>query len=159
MESTLRNYLYINLLNNHRGSSLRNTPQKRGVKNKMKVYKINTNKMKIEELDAPYDEESNCIDCDWVTEQLGCDFFDVVRIGNGDCVFVDDAGLHRKGIQPAFELDTYHQPLIGNGIVMGADSEGRSTEPNIKKRDLTKRVTYCALKMSFDFGAVKNRNN
>jgi hypothetical protein len=108
----------------------------------MKIYKINVLKQKIEELDAPTKESDGGIDIQFIADEIGCDFFDVVRINDGDCIYVDDIGLCRDGMQGAFNLDGYEQPLVGNGLVIGSNWEGESTEPVISKKDLTALIKF-----------------
>jgi len=110
----------------------------------MKIYKINVLKQKIEELDAPTKESDGGIDIQFIADEIGCEFFDVVRIGNGDCIYVDDMGLFRDGVQGAFNFANYgyEQPLVGNGLVIGSNWEGDSTEPVISKEDLTALIKF-----------------
>tara|TARA_R110000803_G_scaffold68080_4_gene129824 strand:- start:234 stop:605 length:372 start_codon:yes stop_codon:yes gene_type:complete len=123
----------------------------------MKVYKINPSKLTITELDAPYNEESGCIDNKFITEQIGCNYFDVVRLENGDCIFVDDEGMLREGVQPSFLLGGYEQPLIGNGLVIGSSMDGSSQSPVISKKSLTGRIKFCAV--IFEVNEETNTNN
>lgn len=46
----------------------------------------------------------------------------------GDCVFVDDEGLH-KGARRAFVIAGHDQALFGKGLMHGMDGEGNSIKP------------------------------
>lgn len=62
---------------------------------------------------------------DWRTiyEHIDCD--------TGDGIYVDDNGLITGDLteKKFFLLDTYHQPVVGKGLVLGVDDEGESTSP------------------------------
>jgi hypothetical protein len=56
--------------------------------------------------------------------------FDAVAMNEyGDTCFVDDEGLFHGWA--FFRIDGYDQPLAGRGLILGTDSEGRSTDPHI----------------------------
>lgn len=121
----------------------------------MKVYKINTEKLRVEEIDIPMGDSEGCIDLKQMIKEIGCDFFDVVRIGDGDCIFVDDEGLLRQGIQPCFFLNGYDAPLVGNGLVVGSNYEGSSEEPKISIDKLNRLISFGAVLLEGD----NNNNN
>ncbi len=108
----------------------------------MKIYKINAKERTIEQIEAPTSEDGGTIEIDFMLEQIGCHYFDVVRLDEGDCIFVDDEGLLRSGIQPAFGLSSYNAPLIGNALVIGSDYEGDSKQPKITLDKLTDMIEF-----------------
>ena len=123
----------------------------------MKVYKINVLKQKIEEVEAPFNKDDGGVDIKFIADEIGCDFFDVVRLSDGDAIFVDDMGLCRRGVQGAFNLKGYDQPLIGNGLVIGSNWEGESKEPVISKKDLTGLIQFGCVVLEGE-PAEKNNN-
>jgi hypothetical protein len=111
----------------------------------MRIYKLDSEKQTVEEIDAPTNEEGDMVDLDFMYEQIGCRCFDVVRLDECDCIFVDDEGLLRSGIQPAFGLSSYSSPLVGNALVIGSDFQGNSKPP---------KITLDKLKNMVEFGFV-----
>ena len=55
-----------------------------------------------------------------IYEHVGCEFFEVVNIGDHD-IYVDEEGLFKSDLK-FFEWEGYPQPLAGNGLIMGFDS-------------------------------------
>jgi hypothetical protein len=115
--------------------------QKRSVKKKMKIIKINAKESTIKEVDAP-EEEYGIMDTDWMCKEIGCTMFTTVRLSSGDYLFVDDEGLLRSGFQPAFQLDEYPQALVGNGLVVGANEDGSSAVPIISIDELKEKIKF-----------------
>jgi hypothetical protein len=72
---------------------------------------------------------------------LRCDLFDCVGLGNGDTLYVDDNGL-ATGSPYHFIVSDYPQPLVGRGLVLGADDEGESVSAKASLDDLRKRITF-----------------
>ena len=108
----------------------------------MKIYKINAKEKTIEQIEAPTSEDGGIVELDFMLEQIGCRCFDVVRLDEGDCIFVDDEGVLRSGIQPAFGLSSYNAPLVGNALVIGSDYEGNSKPPRITLDKLTDMIEF-----------------
>ena len=120
----------------------------------MKIYKIDAKERTIEQIDAPASDSEGTVDLDFMLEQIGCRCFDAVRLDDGDCIYVDDEGLLRSGIQPAFGLSSYNAPLVGNALVIGSDYEGNSKPPKITLDKLTDMIEFGFVVL--DSGNVNN---
>ena len=79
--------------------------------------------------------------------QLECQTFDIAHIGNGHDVYIDDEGL--LSIQhdtKFFSIEGYHQPLAGNGIVMGFEAEtGNTIDCTLTLDEIKARVKFHTL--------------
>jgi hypothetical protein len=79
---------------------------------------------------------------DHIYELIGCDLFDIARIGDdGDGIFVDDEGLGKEG-QKFFSCQEYPYPLAGKGLVLGCDMEGNSVTPKITLDELRATISW-----------------
>lgn len=107
----------------------------------MKILKINAKEGTVTELEAPMQDEE-CIDTDFMCDQIGCTMFTTVRLPNGDYLFVDDEGLLRSGMQPAFQMESYPQALVGNGLVIGGTPSGGSCEPKSSVKDIEDSIAF-----------------
>jgi len=60
---------------------------------------------------------------------------DVFCIGllwpNGDVLYVDDEGLLKRGMCLFDPGRRDHQPLAGNGLILGSDNEGNSVDAEL----------------------------
>lgn len=60
---------------------------------------------------------------------------DVFCIGlswpNGDVLYVDDEGLLKRGMRLFYPGRRDHQPLAGNGLILGSDNESNSTDAKL----------------------------
>ena len=77
----------------------------------------------------------------------GYDCFDCVVFNDKqDSAFVDDEAL-LKPIDPNnfFFIQGTAHPLCGNGVVLGCDREGESTDPQVSFEDFAKLVTQATL--------------
>lgn len=102
----------------------------------MKAYLIDPVQRTVEEVNYTGDYQQ-------IYELIGADCFDVCRINSaGDGIFVDDEGLLRYGLLPAFMTTLYGGPLAGRGLVLGVDSEGESVEPTISLESLRETLTF-----------------
>jgi hypothetical protein len=66
---------------------------------------------------------------DWktISPTIGCDVFTVVRLGNGDDLYVDDEGLLKVDANTVFiKVPWYPTPLAGSGLIMSCDQMGSS---------------------------------
>ena len=66
---------------------------------------------------------------DWKTiaPMIGCSLFDIVRLGNGDDLYVDDEGLLTADDDTVFiKVPWYPTPLAGSGLVMSSNEFGSS---------------------------------
>lgn len=84
---------------------------------------------------------------DAIYKQLKCDTFDVIRLDNKNDIYVDDNGV--LSITPDtkfFKHEDYHQPIAGNGLVMGFDFEsGDSVDTTITVKNLKSKITFMTL--------------
>ena len=115
---------------------------------KMKAILIDSKNFNVKEIDLKEDEFGE-VEIGDIHKHLDCSYFDVARIGNGDVIFVDDEGLFRTGVQPAFQHKEYHSLLIGNGVVLGTGASGESLPP---------KSTVEEIRDAIQFGAVGMKN-
>jgi hypothetical protein len=77
-----------------------------------------------------------------ITKAIDCDVFAAPHIlENNDTMYCDDEGL-LKDPENFFLLDTYPQPIAGNGLILGCDYEGESKDVEISLEELSSRVTF-----------------
>ena len=69
---------------------------------------------------------------------IGCDTFTTVTLENGDSIFVDDDGMYTQ--THVFNLKEFHQPLFGNGLVLGCDEEGESISPKLTYTEVANMI-------------------
>jgi len=78
---------------------------------------------------------------------INVDLFTVVNLDNkGNALFVDDEGL-LKNPEFFFKWDGYHQPLAGNGLILGTDDEGESVSTTLTLEEVKARVTFKRLEV------------
>lgn len=80
---------------------------------------------------------------DAIYEQLDCNCFDVVRLDEKNDVYVDDNGLSTK--KDFFYIDGTHQPIRGNGLILGCNDEGESVDTTISVEDISQRLKFLNL--------------
>ena len=98
-----------------------------------KAYLINAEARTITEVTVgPYTD---------IYPLLGCDTFTCVGLEDEDTLYVDDEGLLKPQMH-FIMYEGYPEPLAGNGLVMGTDSEGESIDPKMSLEDLKSRVTF-----------------
>lgn len=74
---------------------------------------------------------------------IGCDLFDVVRMKNGDAIYVDDEGLLKEDENLGwFTLKGASFALRGNGLVLGTDEDGDSVSPATDFDEFVKQVLF-----------------
>jgi len=92
--------------------------------NPMKAYLIDPFKSEVTEVEYDGNYES-------IYAHIHCETFDVVRIGEGDVIYIDDEGLLKAenplNGQRWFAFNGY--PLAGYGLVLGTDENGESIAP------------------------------
>ena len=76
-----------------------------------------------------------------IAPKIGCELFTVVNIEKEDALYVDDEGLLKQP-EHFFLYKGYNQPLAGNGLVMGTDEEGDSTDPQNTLEEIKSRITF-----------------
>jgi len=67
-----------------------------------------------------------------------------------DVLYCDDEGL-LKPIKGFFLLDGYAQPIAGNGLIVGDDGEGNSTDAHISLIELSKRVKFMDMNDAYNW--------
>jgi hypothetical protein len=94
-----------------------------------------------------------------ISKAIDCETFSAPHIlENEDTMYCDDEGL-LKNPQHFFLLDTYPQPIAGNGLILGCDDEGDSIDVKTTLDELISRVTFMniddaynwSLKQSYQF--------
>jgi len=78
---------------------------------------------------------------------IECEFLDVVSIGENEDVYVDDEGLlNLDRDSKFFMINTYPQPLAGNGLILGFDFEtGNSLDTKLTVDEVKKMVRFHTL--------------
>jgi hypothetical protein len=80
---------------------------------------------------------------DAIYAQIKCDCFTVVTLENEDAIFVDDEGLLKLDENSKFFfIEGYHQPLAGNGLILGTNEEGESVDVKSDLQDIKNRVRF-----------------
>jgi len=91
----------------------------------MKAIFINAEEQKIEKIDFDGDYRK-------IQDKIGCRCFTCVYLDTGnDAIFIDDEGLLTLDANSKFFFmkgRNYAQPFAGNGLILGADEEGESTD-------------------------------
>lgn len=104
----------------------------------MKAFLINPFEKSITEVEHNGDYREIYKLCDYQT-------FDVVRLEEGDGIYVDDEGLLKTiAADSFFSLPATHphQAYVGKALVLGCDEEGNSTSPKISLEELKARVRF-----------------
>lgn len=82
----------------------------------MKAILIDSENRTIKEVDHPGGIDS-------IYKYLNCDCFAVITLSEQEGIYVDDEGLLHDP-QHFFKFVNYPQPIAGNGLVVGVDSDG-----------------------------------
>lgn len=86
-----------------------------------------------------------------ISKAIGCDVFAAPHIlKNNDTMYVDDEGL-LKDPQHFFLLDTYPQPIAGNGLILGCDHEGDSIDAKTSLTELADRIKFMDLNDAYNW--------
>jgi hypothetical protein len=105
----------------------------------MKAIHINPITQTIREIEIPNNgDELNPA----IYAILECQLFDVVRLEDGDGIFVDDEGLLKDEPGPFFTLWGYPNPIAGHGLVLGCDEDGNSCAPVVTVQEIRDRVVW-----------------
>ena len=83
---------------------------------------------------------------DWYKE-IGCELVTTaLNLNESDSIMVDDEGLFFIDNDSSFfSVKGGHQPFIGNGLVVGCEDNGESTEPCVTVDDLKKIIKFHSL--------------
>ena len=81
---------------------------------------------------------------DWqdISPTIGCEIFSCPHIDGNDVLYCDDEGLLKENIEGFFKLDSYPQPIAGNGLILGDDGEGESIDAHVDLNTLKSRVKF-----------------
>lgn len=87
-----------------------------------------------------------------IYKHLGCDTFDIVNLGGGVDMFIDDEGLLKnawvdqetgeKHNMTGIKLAGYPQVIMGNGLIMGHNEEGESIDSPVSVEQVEAVVTF-----------------
>lgn len=93
-----------------------------------------------------------------IYELIGATTFDVVRVENDDCIFVDDEGLiNGNGQRNGFwTYGEYPQPLAGKGLVLGTDEEGESVSAKNTHFDYRRKIGWVDMIMNNQIVGMNN---
>ena len=101
----------------------------------MKAYLINVKSKQITEVNINTWED--------ISPAIGCEIFSCPHITEeNDVLYCDDEGLLHNNIEGFFKLDSYPQPIAGNGLILGDDGEGDSADVHIDLETLKSRVKF-----------------
>ena len=89
----------------------------------MRAIFINSKERKVEEIDFNGDFRE-------IQKQLDVDCFTCVGIDDDNTLYVDDEGL-MNGTQDFFDMGL-HQPFAGNGLILGTDEMGESSDATME---------------------------
>jgi hypothetical protein len=101
----------------------------------MKAYKIDVKNREVKQIEIGehYTE---------ISKEIGCDIFSAPHImKDNDTLYCDDEGL-LKPVDGFFLLESYPQPIAGNGLILGTDDEGESVDAKIDLETLKSRVKF-----------------
>lgn len=106
----------------------------------MKAIHINPITQTIREIEIPSSSDGGHLAAMYAV--LECSLVDVVRLEDGDGIFVDDEGLLKDEPGPFFTLWGYPNPIAGHGLVLGCDEDGNSCAPVVTVQELRDRVVW-----------------
>lgn len=110
----------------------------------MRAILIDPFAITITEIDIPYKDDGEGFKLFYPLlshEIHPVDTFDVVRLQDGDAIFVDDNGLLNDP-QRFFLLRGYDNPLAGKGLVMGSDDDGNTQPAKMALQWFTDNVRF-----------------
>ena len=86
-----------------------------------------------------------------ISKAIGCEVFAAPHImQDNDTLYCDDEGL-LKNPEHFFLLDSYPQPIAGNGLILGCDDEGDSTDVSMSLIELSSRVTFMDINDAYNW--------
>ena len=101
----------------------------------MKAILINAKTKEVKEVEMGKDYNE-------IYTQLGCELFTAgMYMEQSDVMYVDDEGLI-NGTDEFFTLEGAHQPFAGNGLIMGTDDEGESTDCKLSFNEVKNKVKF-----------------
>lgn len=101
----------------------------------MKAFLIDSKNKEVKEIEMTDNWEE-------IPQTLGCEVFSCPHVTTeNDVMYCDDEGL-LKPLESFFLLESYPQPIAGNGLILGDDGEGGSESAHVDLETLKKRVTF-----------------
>lgn len=101
----------------------------------MKAILINAKTKEVKEIEMGKDYKE-------IYTQLECELFTAgAYLDKEDVMYVDDEGLI-NGTDAFFTLEGTHQPFAGNGLIMGTDDEGESTDCKLSFNEVKNKVKF-----------------
>lgn len=79
-----------------------------------------------------------------IYDLIGAETFDVVTLGGGDALYVDDIGMIRRP-QPTPFLLVGYGPLYGKALCLGYDDDGDSVDAHASLDSLRRSVRFAAV--------------
>jgi hypothetical protein len=84
-----------------------------------------------------------------ISKAIDCEVFAAPHImHNNDTLYCDDEGLLNNP-ENFFLLDSYPQPIAGNGLILGCDDEGESTDVSMNLDELSSRITFMDMQAAY----------
>ena len=117
----------------------------------MKAILINAKTKEVKEVEMGRDYKE-------IYTQLGCELFTAgAYLDEADVIYVDDEGLI-NGTDDFFIFEGAHQPFAGNGLIMGTDDEGESTDCKVDINEVKSKVKFYdryELALGIQMGVIK----
>lgn len=117
----------------------------------MKAILINAKTKEVKEVEMGKDYKE-------IYTQLQCELFTAgMYMNDADVMYVDDEGL-MNGTDEFFTFEGAHQPFAGNGLIMGTDDDGESTDCKMSFDEVKNKVKFYdryELSMAMAMGLVK----
>jgi hypothetical protein len=106
----------------------------------MRAILINSKERTIESIH--FDETKD--ELQQIYQLVGCKMFECVSINEYNDVYVDEEGLlNVDNTTKFFKLKNGHQPLAGNGLILGLDVEtGETIDTNLSVEWVKSQVTF-----------------
>lgn len=102
----------------------------------MKAIKINVEEQKLEYVEVTKDFG--------ISQHIGngCDMIACpVIFDNEDSIYVDDESLYHE-VKGGFIMANWNYPIIGNAIILGADSYGESKDVSTDIEEYKKQIYF-----------------
>ena len=106
----------------------------------MKAIKIDVVTQIISEIDISKGLQA-------IYRHLKCELFTCIGLPEKDALYIDDEGLFVEEPLGAFMIMGIAHPLSGNGLIIGCDDEGESTDCKITIEQAKQMVTFVDVKM------------
>ena len=91
-----------------------------------------------------------------ISKAIDCDVFAAPHtLENNDTLYVDDEGL-LKNPENFFLLDSYPQPIAGNGLILGCDHEGESIDAKTSLIELANRVKFMDINEAYNWSLAQS---